>query len=120
MSQVERRKEKRNDLSVRLLMKRLASKEPQAVPIEVLDISKAGIGFICTENLEKGSVYEADVTIWTGDSIHAFIEIVRVNQQEGGNIYGGIFVGMPESDWCRIVVYETYQDFDENGNRKMN
>lgn len=120
MEQNERRKEKRNDLSVKLFMNRLDSKLSKAIPIEVLDLSKAGIGFICSEELEKGSVYEADITIWTGDTIHAFIEIVRVSPQEGGNIFGGIFVGMPEADWCRIRVYETYQEFDESGKRKMN
>lgn len=119
MAEVERRKEKRTDLSVKLFMNRLDTKDKEAVPIEVLDLSKAGIGFICEKVLEKGAVYEADVTIWTGDTIHAFIEIVRVSPQQGGNIYGGIFVGMPESDWCRIRVFETYQDFDENGKRKM-
>ncbi len=115
----ERRKEKRNDLSVKLMMSRLDRKDKKEVPIEVLDISKAGIGFICNEVLDKGAVYEADVTIWTGDVIHACIEIVRLSPQEGGNIYGGIFVGMPESDWCRIRVYETYKDYDESGKRKM-
>lgn len=47
-----KKKEKRNDLSVKLMMSRLDRKDK--VPIEVLDISKAGIGFICNEVLDKG------------------------------------------------------------------
>src|SRR5574344_2091785 len=113
MAEVERRKEKRTDLSVKLFMNRLDTKDKEAVPIEVLDLSKAGIGFICEKVLEKGAVYEADLKIWTGDTIHAFIEIVRVSEEVGGGIFGGLFIGMPESDWCRIRVYETYQEFQE-------
>ncbi len=49
--------------------------------------------------------------------IPAFINVVRVSHEVGGNIYGGVFIGMPENDSCRIAVYETYQDFnDQEGN----
>lgn len=108
----EKRRGKRLDLQANIVMNRLDSGKPETAAIEVLDLSKFGIGFICVEHLEMNSVYETDIKIWTGDSIHAFIEIVRISEQEGGNIYGGTFVGMPESDWCRIRVYETYQDFN--------
>ena len=114
MASLERRKEKRNDLSIRININRLDQKEKTPITVDVLDVSKAGIGFISDVELESGAIYEADITIWTGDTIHAFIEIVRVSAQEGGGIYGGIFVGMPESDWSRIRVYETYQEFGEN------
>ena len=107
----ERRKAKRLDLKADIIMNRLDSSETKMVEIEVLDISKTGMGFICVEALDMGAVYETDITIWTGDTIHAFVEIVRIQKMEGGSIYGGSFVGMPESDWCRIRVYETYQEF---------
>lgn len=113
MASVERRKERRNDLSIRIKINRLDKADKSAIEVDVLDVSKAGIGFICDEELESGAIYEADIHIWTGDTIHAFIEIVRVSSQEGGGIYGGIFVGMPESDWSRIRVYETYQDYGD-------
>ena len=51
--------------------------------------------------------------------IPAFINVVRVSHEVGGNIYGGIFIGMPESDWCRIGVYETYQEYDESHEHKL-
>ncbi len=111
MAEMERRKERRNDLSIRIRINRLDKSDNEQILVDVLDVSKAGIGFISDTELESGAIYEADITIWTGDTIHAFIEIVRVSTQEGGGIYGGIFVGMPESDWSRIRVYETYQDY---------
>ena len=113
MATNERRKERRNDLSIRIKINRLDKTSNEQILVDVLDVSKAGIGFISDTELESGAIYEADITIWTGDTIHAFIEIVRVSAQEGGGIYGGIFVGMPESDWSRIRVYETYQEFGD-------
>ena len=113
----ERRKAKRLDMAANLVMKRLDSGETKNAKIDVLDVSRTGIGFICDEELEIGAKYEASLTIWTGDTIHAFIEIVRKSQEEGGGIYGGIFVGMPEADWCRIRVYETYQEYAPEENK---
>ena len=113
---VERRKYKRMDLDVRIKLTRIDNSEENGeIPVEILDISRAGIGFFCEKELVNGAVYQTEIRIWTGDTISAFINLVRVSRQENGNIYGGIFVGMPEADWCRIGVYETYQDYDENG-----
>ena len=108
----ERRKERRNSISVMLYMTKVGD-DAHKIPVEVLDISKTGIGIFSPTDLENGTVYQADIHIWTGDIIHAFIQIVRVQQKEEGSIYGGIFIGMPESDWSRIRVYETYQDYDK-------
>ena len=110
----ERRKARRMDLDVRVTLSRVDNSEGD-ISVEVLDISRAGIGFFCTKELVNGAVYKSDIKIWTGDVITAFINIVRVGRQENGNIYGGIFVGMPEADWCRIGVYETFQDYDDHG-----
>lgn len=109
----ERRRAKRLDLQGVIILNRVDPDVTQKVSIEVIDISSSGIGFICDEQLDMGTVYEADLKIWTGDTIHAFIEIVRVSEEVGGGIFGGLFIGMPESDWCRIRVYETYQEYQE-------
>ncbi len=109
---IDRRKTSRMDLQVTLLLREVGKSAAQGVVnVEVFDISQSGIGFVCFEPLNVGTTYEADIHIWTGDIIHAFIEIVRCTQEEGGFNCGGIFIGMPESDWCRIRVYETYKTF---------
>lgn len=111
MDNMERRKNKRMDLESRLVIKRLDSKEePDEVAIELIDVSKTGIGFNCTVPLEIGAVYEAYLTLWTKEVIHAFIEIVRLVKQEEIFKYGGIFIGMSEMDASRIEIYGTVND----------
>ena len=61
-----------------------------------------------------GAVYEAYLTIWTKEVIHAFIEIVRIEKNMDTYEYGGLFIGMPEVDLQRIEVYNTVADAEKN------
>lgn len=112
----ERRRSKRMDLNSKLLVKRLSSGEPVEVAIDVQNVSKTGIGFACEELLDIGAVYEAYLTIWTKEVIHAFIEIVRIEIQAEGFDYGGLFIGMPEIDLQRIDVYNVVAEADKYRN----
>lgn len=103
----ERRKSKRSKLSSRLIIKRLDGKERQELAIEVLDVSKSGVGFSCNEALTIGAVYESYLTIWTKEVLHAFLQVVRIEMTENGFAYGASFVGLPEMDASRIEVYQT-------------
>lgn len=104
----ERRKSRRMELGSRILVKRLDRQgEADEVSIDIVDVSKTGVGFTCETLLTIGAVYEAYMTIWTKEVIHAFIEIVRIAKKEGIFEYGGIFVGMPEMDAQRIEIYDT-------------
>lgn len=104
----ERRKNRRMELESRIEIKRLdQSGENEEAAIEINDVSKTGVGFNCKEPLTIGAVYEAYMTIWTKEVIHAFIEIVRIEKKKDTFEYGGIFVGMPEMDAQRIEVYDT-------------
>ena len=109
MAGMERRRNKRLELTSRLIIKRLDNpdEQEQEVAIEVSDVSKTGLGFYCTIPLEIGAVYEAYLTIWTKEVIHAFVEIVRIEKDEDAFKYGGIFIGMPEMDAARIEIYDT-------------
>lgn len=103
----ERRKTRRSDLESKLVMKRLDGNTGHEVTIQISDVSKTGIGFECTEPLQIGEVYEAYLTIWTKEVIHAFLQIVRIELKGGSYGYGAIFIGMPEMDSARIEVYQT-------------
>ena len=103
----DRRKTKRTDLESRLVIKRLDGNSGKEVTIRIGDVSKSGIGFECEEALQIGEVYEAYLTIWTKEVIHAFLQIVRIELQAGCYGYGAIFIGMPEMDSARIEVYQT-------------
>ncbi|MEZ3443770.1 MAG: PilZ domain-containing protein [Lachnospiraceae bacterium] len=106
----ERRRSKRTDLKSRLLVKRLDSDEQEEIGVDVKNVSKTGIGFYCDDILDMGAVYEAYLTIWTKEVIHAFIEIVRIEKVVDTYEYGGLFIGMPEIDLQRIDVYNVVND----------
>jgi len=94
-----------------LVMKRVGA-EDQQVAIEIMDVSKSGIGFECAESLQIGEVYESYLTIWTKDVLHAFLQIVRIELLESKMYaYGAVFIGMPEMDLARI---EAFQMINEN------
>ena len=109
MAGFERRKNRRLELNSRLILKRLdqADAASEEIAIEVVDVSKTGLGFYCTIPLEIGAVYESFLTIWTKEVSHAFVEIVRIEKEEDAFKYGGIFIGMPEMDAARIEIYDT-------------
>ncbi len=112
MADVERRKSKRMHMDSRLVIKRLDGGSSEEVDIEISDVSKTGVGFICQAPLLIGTVYESYLTIWTKEVLHAFLQIVRIELKDDKYYYGASFVGMPEMDAARI---ETYQTLTDNG-----
>ena len=105
----ERRKNKRTELPTNVIIKKMVGNSKE-VEIEVIDLSKSGLGFVCKEKLEIGEVYESFLTIWTKEVIHAFLQIVRIEMQGDCFIYGASFVGLPEMDASRIEVYQTVNE----------
>ena len=110
----ERRKSKGIELDAKLFVKRLDQNEAFEITIDVFDVSTSGIGFFCNEALTIGAVYDADLTLWNKDVIHAFIEIVRITKSDSSFQYGGIFIGMPEMDMKRIEIYDTVEQYSKN------
>ena len=110
----EKRSDKRIELESKIIIKRLDSgaENLKEVDINVRDVSKSGIGFSCDYALSIGAVYECLLTIWTKETIHAFVEIVRIVKKDNTFVYGGIFIGMPEMDIKRIEIYSTFHDAD--------
>jgi hypothetical protein len=110
----ERRKNKRMDMSSKLLLKSLnQGEEPQEVSINVINVSKTGVGFTCEHALELGTVYESFLTIWTKEVLHAFLEIIRKEKvMDDLYEYGAIFIGMSETDASRIETYGTIHDME--------
>lgn len=104
----EKRNSMRMSLSAQLLIKNMGDNSvEEEVGIEVLDVSKTGVGFICDRPLEIGAVYETNLKIWTDEVIHAFLKVVRIEQtKEEKYICGTIFIGLPEMNAKRIEVYD--------------
>ena len=111
----ERRKSRRIELSATLLIKKLNQEGgPREIDIEVTDVSKTGVGFICPEQLQIGTVYESFLTIWTKEVLHAFLEVIRVvDREDGTHECGAIFIGMSEMDASRIATYDTISNMSE-------
>lgn len=111
----ERRRSNRRELTSTIIVKRLdGSPINEEVQIDIVDVSKTGIGFACSKALEIGAVYEAYLRIWTQEVLHAFLEIVRIEKKDSHTYgYGGIFIGMPEMDAARIEVYDTVETLNE-------
>ncbi|MCI9079745.1 MAG: PilZ domain-containing protein [Lachnospiraceae bacterium] len=65
-------------------------------PIEVIDISKYGIGFITKSVLPIGFYFDSRLKFEDGrDSINCVVRIVRRKQRDDGfTVYGCEFVGM--------------------------
>lgn len=108
----ERRKNKRLSLEGKIIIKRLDSSERgKEANIDIIDVSRTGVGFNCAEALTIGAVYECKLTLWTKEVLDAFLEIVRIEKREDTFVYGAIFIGMPDGDLDRISVYETVTEY---------
>jgi hypothetical protein len=106
----EKRRSLRTEMQASLVMTRLDKKDGEQVPIDVIDLSKSGIGFLSDRELELNTVYECNLTIWTKETIKTFVEVIRRDEAEKGIRYGGVFVGMNEMDAQRISVYQTVEE----------
>ena len=112
----EKRRAKRMDLECRLMLKRLDNMDADAareITVNVVDVSRDGMGFECREQLSIGAVYECFLTIWTKETIHCFVEIIRMLRKDDDIFYGGIFIGMSEPDISRISVYSSFSEVDK-------
>ncbi len=106
----ERRKNKRTEYASHLEIKRLNGEGVDEVGIDIIDISKTGVGFTCSDPLGIAAIYEGYLTIWTKEVLHAFMEIVRIEKKGGTFEYGAIFIGMPEMETNRIETAQVFAD----------
>ena len=107
----DKRKHKRLELSGEIILKELGGTgEAPTAQIEIHDCSTDGIGFTTDAQLTIGHNYEANLTLWNKDMIHVFVQIVRAAKEDSVFHYGGIFIGMPDTDKMRIQVYETVRE----------
>ena len=109
----ERRRSKRLDLDVSVQLERLDTDGVTTlkfIHVDVVDVSKTGIGFTATQKLEAGTYYDMKLQIWTKEVIDAVVEIVRVEENENGYRYGAIFVGMTETNALKIEIYQLFNE----------
>lgn len=109
----EKRKHKRLDIDVNVQLERLdrdGVTTLRYVRVDVTDISRSGIGFVTNVPLETGTYYDAKIQIWTKEIVDTVIEIVRRRQTPTGYEYGGVFIGMTDTDALKIDIYQIFND----------
>lgn len=109
----EKRKHKRLDLDVSVQLERLDEDgitTLKYVHVDVTDISRSGLGFKSNQPLEIGSFYDTKIQIWTKEVVDAVVEVVREEDMEDGYKYGGVFIGMSDTDSLKIDIYQIFND----------
>lgn len=110
----ERRKSNRMQIDVSIKLnsvkngeadiKRLKTDE---FTVEVVNLSKDGLGFLCDEKLELNTYYDTTIVLWTKETFKSIIEIVRMeNYGDGPTLYGCRFIGIMPSDQLKIQIYD--------------
>ena len=109
----EKRSAKRLDLDVVIELSRIDDDNDvttvKMARVEVVDLSRNGIGFTTKQELKIGSFYNTKIQIWTKDIIEAIIKIVRCKEEGTDQYhYGASFVGMIDKDALKIDVYQMF------------
>ena len=97
----EKRRSKRLPIQLQLVVSKLFKQEATETveinePIQVVDISKMGIGFTTTNDLPLDYYFNAKLELGSPEnSLYCVIQIIRKQEKEDGAIlYGCEFVGM--------------------------
>ena len=110
----ERRKAKRLPVTLSLEIFNLYKQDNEQIsnlyaPIEAVNISHTGIGFVSESILPVGYYFNANINLGNSpDTLHCVVKIVRSHEQEGSKImYGAEFVGMAD---ILSYVFEEYDN----------
>lgn len=95
---IEMRREKRWPAKLQLEISNLFKQDHVEVeninaPIEVVDVSKAGIGFTTASVLPLGYYFNARLVFADQDALNCVVRIVRQQKMEDGYLYGCEIVG---------------------------
>ncbi|MDH8678895.1 PilZ domain-containing protein [Fusibacter bizertensis] len=77
-------------------------------PVEILDISKGGIGFIAKEELPINFYFNAKIDLGNGKQFYSVLKIMRVEEIEEGYNYGCEFTGL--ADILSLYIDEFEQE----------
>ncbi len=95
---IEMRREKRWPVKLELSISTLFKQDNVKVeninaPIEVIDVSKVGIGFKTSSVLPIGYYFNARLVLCENDSLNCVVRIIRQQEVEDGFVYGCEMVG---------------------------
>ncbi len=97
----EKRRSKRLPIQLELVVSKLFKQEAATAvelnePINVVDVSKLGIGFVTTNDLPLNYYFNAKLELGSADnSLYCVVQIIRKQPKADGTIsYGCEFVGL--------------------------
>jgi c-di-GMP-binding flagellar brake protein YcgR len=106
----ERRRNKRLPLKLELNISALFKQDNLGITnldeqIEVMDISKSGVGFKCKDELPLNYYFDAKIELTQEKFFYGVLKIVRVEKQEDSYFIGAEFVGLAEILSKNIEAY---------------
>lgn len=117
----ERRKSNRMDIDVTISLhsvvggKLNVGNENESIKVELVNISRGGIGFRTEQKLMLNTYYDTTIVLWTKEKFETVIEIVRMeNYGEEKTLYGCRFIGLMPSDQLKIQIYEMITEMEKN------
>lgn len=115
----ERRRAKRMPITLSLEILNLYKQDNVMVgnlnaPIEVVNISRTGIGFKSESILPLGYYFNANINLGNEDTLHCVIQIVRSQpDKDNRTIYGCEFIGM-----ANILSY-VFEEYDKKNRESL-
>jgi hypothetical protein len=107
----ERRKHERLPLKLELNISTLFRQDYEMIPdinegIQVKNISKSGIGFICTHELPLNYYFDANIQLSIDKHFYTVLKIIRMERQDDKYFVGCEFVGLADILSARVDLYE--------------
>lgn len=109
---MEKRKCKRSVLNATIQLRQCNGEEHKKLSVDVTNLSREGLGFFTSNELQIGDYYDTEIEIWTKEVIKVVIKIVRKTKNPDKNVisYGGEFIGLSENEKFRIDVYQCVEE----------
>lgn len=109
---MERRKNKRFPLNITINIHELYKQDNVKIDdldeaLEVVDISKSGLGFVCAHELPVDFYFNAKIMIENEKFFFTVLKIIRVEHVEDKFQYGCEFVGLAD------ILSNAIEDLDE-------
>ena len=114
----ERRRHKRLPIKLVIDIDKLFKQDNEVISdvnesIEVVNISRTGIGFECKDALPLDYYFNAKIEFNETRFFYCVIKIIRKVEQEDTNLYGCEFVGLAEFLSNKVDEYEAYLEEQE-------
>ncbi|MCT4633044.1 MAG: PilZ domain-containing protein [Firmicutes bacterium] len=97
----EKRRFPRKDINLTIMVDELYRQNNEVIDdiheeIEVTNISKTGLGFMCKSELPIGFYFNARITIDDENKFYGVLRIIRKRELGDSNEYGCVFVGLAD------------------------